>query len=648
MKKVLSFALVLVLVCSLTVAALAADFGISVDETLVEPGDTVTVTITVDEEYSDTILQFELSYDWDVLTYASHTLGDDYSDITCTVSKKSAVVKLSWIDLLGNSRTMPAGTVATVVFTANETTTLNQLELSLKSKTGSGETITEDPISITVCPGHSYEAAVTTPGTCVSKAVITHTCVYCGVSYNEDGEIDTANHVNLAHVEAVEPNCTEAGNIEHWYCGDCGCYYADAECTVLTDAESLVIPALGHSYEGETTVPGTCCTPAAITYTCSVCGDSYEGEGEYDTANHTQLEHQAYIAPTCTETGLNEFWYCNGCGCMWSNEECTQVTNYPSQIIPATGHTDGEPVVENKVPGASCTTAGTYDRVTYCVDCGVETGRTEVPYYAEGSTVMVTVSAAEGFNTAMIQGELTYDDAYLTCTKVEACSSYADLTTVISTRTPVVKFNWLDLTGAYADFPADDMVVVTFLTTQDVDADALNGLLSVSITINSGAVSGNVSAVVYHALDEGEYTAATCTTDAYTTYHCTVCDETIVKVEEGTALGHTHGQEVIENEVASTSSAEGHYDVVVYCTVCGDELSRTTVYTRMIGDVNFDHSVDIADAMLLIQYYNETIDLDADALSVADLNGDEEVDLADVNLLLKFYNEDIDKFPIEE
>ncbi|MBQ9843075.1 MAG: hypothetical protein IJO31_02885, partial [Oscillospiraceae bacterium] len=73
-------------------------------------------------------------------------------------------------------------------------------------------------------------------------------------------------------------------------------------------------------------------------------------------------------------------------------------------------------------------------------------------------------------------------------------------------------------------------------------------------------------------------TDATCTVPGYTgDTHCADCD---VKLEDGkplAALGHTEGAVVVENEVAATCTAEGSYDSVVYCSVCGEELSRDTV-----------------------------------------------------------------------
>ena len=42
------------------------------------------------------------------------------------------------------------------------------------------------------------------------------------------------------------------------------------------------------------------------------------------------------------------------------------------------------------------------------------------------------------------------------------------------------------------------------------------------------------------------------------------------------ATGHTSGAAVKENEVAPGCIADGSYDEVTYCTVCNEELSRTT------------------------------------------------------------------------
>ncbi|MBR7009470.1 MAG: carbohydrate-binding domain-containing protein, partial [Oscillospiraceae bacterium] len=46
---------------------------------------------------------------------------------------------------------------------------------------------------------------------------------------------------------------------------------------------------------------------------------------------------------------------------------------------------------------------------------------------------------------------------------------------------------------------------------------------------------------------------------------------------------HTPGDPVVENNVAATCTAAGSYDSVVYCTECGEELSRETVTVPALG-----------------------------------------------------------------
>ncbi|MBR0416296.1 MAG: leucine-rich repeat domain-containing protein [Firmicutes bacterium] len=45
------------------------------------------------------------------------------------------------------------------------------------------------------------------------------------------GELRWVSHTNTVHFNAVAPSETSPGNIEYWYCSDCGRYFADAACT---------------------------------------------------------------------------------------------------------------------------------------------------------------------------------------------------------------------------------------------------------------------------------------------------------------------------------------------------------------------------------------------------------------------------------
>ena len=60
--------------------------------------------------------------------------------------------------------------------------------------------------------------------------------------------------------------------------------------------------------------------------------------------------------------------------------------------------------------------------------------------------------------------------------------------------------------------------------------------------------------------------------------YCSVCgDEISRETVELPAPGHTPGETVTENHVDPTCTVPGSEDHVIYCTVCGDEISRETV-----------------------------------------------------------------------
>ena len=74
-------------------------------------------------------------------------------------------------------------------------------------------------MTVTVNDGHTGDKA-----TCTERAV----CEVCGKAF---GEPDPKNHTDLQHIPAKAATKTAEGNIEYWYCEDCGKYFADAAAT---------------------------------------------------------------------------------------------------------------------------------------------------------------------------------------------------------------------------------------------------------------------------------------------------------------------------------------------------------------------------------------------------------------------------------
>lgn len=67
-------------------------------------------------------------------------------------------------------------------------------------------------------------------------------------------------------------------------------------------------------------------------------------------------------------------------------------------------------------------------------------------------------------------------------------------------------------------------------------------------------------------------TKPTCTAQGYTLHYCSVCHDSYK--DSFVDPAHTPGNPVVENATNSSCETEGSYDEVVYCTKCGDEISR--------------------------------------------------------------------------
>ena len=117
-----------------------------------------------------------------------------------------------------------------------------------------------------------------------------------------------------------------------------------------------------HEYSETIHQAPTCTNEGSATYTCTVCRYSYD-KTLPATGIHTPVT-DAKVDPTCTKTGLTEGSHCSVCGNVLTEQT----------IIPALGHTPGQPVHENEV-APTCTKGGSYEEVVYCEVCNVEVSR---------------------------------------------------------------------------------------------------------------------------------------------------------------------------------------------------------------------------------------------------------------------------------
>ena len=123
------------------------------------------------------------------------------------------------------------------------------------------------------------------------------------------------------------------------------------------------MPATGHTFGDWYTVTEPTCTADGVQRRdCANC-DAHETDA-IPAADHTYTA--VVTAPTCTEQGYTTHT-CSTCG-----------HSYADSYLEPTGHTPGDPVVENE--GAH----GSHDLVTYCVHCGEELERVHDDGYLPG------------------------------------------------------------------------------------------------------------------------------------------------------------------------------------------------------------------------------------------------------------------------
>ena len=153
-------------------------------------------------------------------------------------------------------------------------------------------------------------------------------------------------HTSLEHIEAVEPTCTESGNIEHWACKRCGATFKDE--AGAEEIGRVVIAALGH-----------------------------------DLTRHSAVE------PTCTEAGNVEYWECERCGVIFSDSAATKPLD--DHIVAASGHDWNEPVWN---------WSDDYSKATAYFVCNKDSE------HVESVTAKVTISSASATCTG--SGRITY------------------------------------------------------------------------------------------------------------------------------------------------------------------------------------------------------------------------------------------------
>ena len=299
---------------------------------------------------------------------------------------------------------------------------------------------------------------------------------------------------------------------------------------------------------------------------------------------HTNKQYVAVVETGCETQGCLEHYTCPDCGAILEADGVTETT-LDALIREPLGHV-GEEFVEIELePG--CETEGAQKVTTVCHNCGEELSVEYLPIEPTGHDYK-----------AVVTDPTCEDQGYTTHTCANCGHSYVDSYVDANGHT---YGEWFEIAAPGCETEGTERrncADCDHYETRDVEP-----------------TGHDYKAVV---------TDPTCTEQGYTTHTCANCDHSYVDSYVD-ALGHSY----VDGE----------------CVHCG-AVDGTSEFP--LGDVNMNGEVDTTDAYLIVQYYNELMDLTPEQLALADVDGNGEVDTTDAYWIVQYYNERIDKFPGEE
>ena len=449
-------------------------------------------------------------------------------------------------------------------------------------------TVDDVIIPVLVCDEHNYVNAICTIcgrkeahkctggiATCSQKAV----CEICGQEY---GSLNLNAHAWNEGVITKNPTCTENG-IKTFTCQNDSTH---------TYTEEII--AIGHKYEGVVTSPD-CENGGYTTYTCTVCGDSYVADqvGPLGHTNATPVVENN-VNPDCEKDGGYDIVvYCSVCG-----DEVSRVHT----VAPALGHNYNSVVTAPDCENGgyttyTCTVCGD----SYIADATEAIGHkynavvTEPDCENGGYTTYTCLVCGDSYTDDEV-GALGHDEEIIpgkkeTCTEAGLtdgvkCSTCGK---ILNEQIDIPASGHIDVDRDYMCDVCDEDLCTNHEEEIILGKDATcttTGLTEGKKCAICGEilVAQDVIAALGHSYNAA-VTAPDCENSGYTTYTCTVCGDSYIG-DEVAAIGHTNGAPVVENNVNPDCVNSGSYDTVIYCTVCGDEVSRVNTFVPALGHTN--------------------------------------------------------------
>ncbi len=462
------------------------------------------------------------------------------------------------------------------------------------------EVISTTPKTIAAL-GHSWEAEgeVTVEPNCKTDGEMTYECTYVHTDGTPCNEVKTEVIPALKHdyreVGRTDATCTVNGTI-YYECARVGC---DGT-TDRTKTETIV--ATGHvalPEAKENDIAATCTVAGGydMVVRCDKCNDILSSSHTTIAAiGHSYDAGVVTTSPKCEIPGVKTYTCahdaqhtyteevpalkhnyvevsrtpakCTVAGAI--NSECTICHGTKSDSIPAIGHKMENPVTENSVT-ATCYREGGYDTVVYCENCDEELSRQHTKIAMGSHTPAQAVRENEVAPTCETVG--SYEEVVY-CSVCKAASVDTELS---RTKHTIDETGHRYDTGLVTTNPTCDTKGVKTYT-------CLNSNCNHSYTEDVAALGHTPGVAVTENNQE-----ATCQAAGHydKVVYCTVCHDELSRVTTNLdKLSHTPGTAVTENNQAATCTADGSYEKAVYCTGCGTELSRKTYTVDALGHTN--------------------------------------------------------------
>ncbi|MBQ6077144.1 MAG: FIVAR domain-containing protein, partial [Clostridia bacterium] len=221
--------------------------------------------------------------------------------------------------------------------------------------------------------------------TCLEDGTLGHyTCSVCGKYFDADhNELTSLTIAHEGHkpvkTEEKASTCTEKGNIEYYTCDDCGKIFTEEACEHEITAEQTV---LDYDYTNHSTDERV--TKNAKDAKCNedgYTGDIYCAACDHEVTHgsvipkesiaHTPVKTEEKAA-TCTEKGNIEYYTCEVCGRIFTEETCENEIAADDTVLDFdyTNHSTDERVTKN-AKDAKCNEDG-YTGDIYCAACDHE------------------------------------------------------------------------------------------------------------------------------------------------------------------------------------------------------------------------------------------------------------------------------------